>query len=121
MRLTQPLVHHRTQEISGRDLILIIGGLFLLWKSTTRSMSGWKARRGRPRGRAQGRHLASVLVQIALLDIVFSLDSVITAVGHGQPVAVMIAAIVIAVGIMMWRLGPQATSSNIIRPSRCWR
>ena len=107
MRLTQPLLTLGPQEISGRDLILLIGGMFLLWKSTREIHE-------RLEGAAEAGHhaarkadtMASVLTQIALLDIVFSLDSVITAVGMVSEVAIMIAAIVIAVGIMMWASGP---------------
>ena len=107
MRLTRPLFTIGPQEISGRDLILLLGGLFLLWKSTREIHE-------RLEGAAEAGHaatrkantMASVLTQIALLDIVFSLDSVITAVGMAKEVAVMIAAIVIAVGIMMWASGP---------------
>ncbi len=102
MRLTQPLFTIGPQEISGRDLILLVGGMFLLWKSTTEiherlegvTEAGHKASR-------KANTMASVLTQIALLDIVFSLDSVITAVGMAKEVSIMIAAIVIAVGIMM--------------------
>ena len=107
MRLTRPLLTVGPQEISGRDLILLIGGVFLLWKSTREIHE-------RLEGVAEAGHRAarkadtmtSVLIQIALLDIVFSLDSVITAVGMVSEVAIMIAAIVIAVGIMMWASGP---------------
>jgi predicted tellurium resistance membrane protein TerC len=107
MRLTRPLFTVGPQEISGRDLILLLGGMFLLWKSTHEIHE-------RLEGTAEVVHQAglkantmtSVLTQIALLDIVFSLDSVITAVGMAKEVAVMIAAIVISVGIMMWASGP---------------
>ena len=107
MRLTRPFFTIGLQEISGRDLILLIGGMFLLWKSTTeiheRLEGAAEAARQASR---KANTMASVLTQIALLDIVFSLDSVITAVGMAQEVAIMIAAIVIAVGIMMWASGP---------------
>jgi predicted tellurium resistance membrane protein TerC len=105
MGLTRPLFGIFGQEISGRDLILLIGGMFLLWKST-------REIHDRLEGPEQHRHAAAaysfggVLVQIALLDIVFSLDSVITAVGMVDHVAIMIAAIVIAVVIMMFSAGP---------------
>jgi predicted tellurium resistance membrane protein TerC len=88
------------QEISGRDLVLIVGGLFLLGKSTheihgsLEGEDGEKSRRVAP-------SFTSVLIQILLLDIVFSLDSVITAVGMVDEVAVMIAAVVVAVGFML--------------------
>jgi predicted tellurium resistance membrane protein TerC len=107
MRLTRPLFTIGPQEISGRDLILLLGGMFLLWKSTHEIHE-------RLEGEAEAVHqaglktntMASVLTQIALLDIVFSLDSVITAVGMAKEVAVMVSAIVISVGIMMWASGP---------------
>ena len=100
MSLTAPMFTVLAQEISGRDMILIFGGLFLLGKSTFEihnSLEGHEAHR-------QGAVAASfggVLVQIAILDIVFSLDSVITAVGMANQVIVMILAIIIAVLVMM--------------------
>jgi predicted tellurium resistance membrane protein TerC len=107
MRLTKPFFTIGTQEISGRDLIMLLGGVFLLWKSTTEIHERLEgaAEAAREAGR-KANTMASVLTQIALLDIVFSLDSVITAVGMAKEVAIMIAAIVIAVGIMMWASGP---------------
>jgi predicted tellurium resistance membrane protein TerC len=100
IRLTAPLFTVLGQEISGRDLVLIVGGLFLLGKSTheihgsLEGEDGEKSRRVAP-------SFTSVLIQILLLDIVFSLDSVITAVGMVDEVAVMIAAVVVAVGFML--------------------
>jgi predicted tellurium resistance membrane protein TerC len=88
------------QDISGRDLILLGGGLFLLAKSTFELHERLEGEEGHSATRAAA-SFASVLVQIMLLDIVFSLDSVITAVGMADDVEVMIAAVVIAVGIMM--------------------
>ena len=88
------------QEISGRDVILITGGLFLLFKSTHEihnSLEGVEEDTSVPKVAG----LASVLVQIAILDIVFSLDSVITAVGLVEHVSIMAIAIIIAVGIML--------------------
>ena len=88
------------QEISGRDVILILGGLFLLYKSTHeihQSMEGIEEETSVPKVAG----LASILVQIAILDIVFSLDSVITAVGLVEHVSIMAIAIIIAVGIML--------------------
>lgn len=107
MRLTQPLLSVGPQEISGRDLILLLGGMFLLWKSTYEihdRLEGEDEAAHKAKGKTNT--MASVLTQIALLDIVFSLDSVITAIGMANEVAIMIAAIVIAVGIMMWASGP---------------
>jgi len=93
--------------VSGRDLILIGGGLFLLWKSTMEidnSLEGEEEQRD-VTGRAS---FVSVITQIAIIDIVFSLDSVITAVGMADHVEVMIAAVVVAVVVMMFLAGPIA-------------
>jgi len=100
MRLTQPLFEVFGREVSGRDLILIAGGLFLLTKSTREIHDKLE---GEEDGRSVGKvhSFAGVLIQIALLDIVFSLDSVITAVGVADHLSVMVIAIVVAVGFMM--------------------
>jgi predicted tellurium resistance membrane protein TerC len=107
MQLTTPLFT-LWQEISGRDLILIGGGLFLLWKSVHEihnALEGEEDENGdMTPARAPG--FAGVLVQIALIDIVFSLDSVITAVGLADEVAVMVLAIVISVAVMMLAAKP---------------
>jgi predicted tellurium resistance membrane protein TerC len=100
MRLTRPLFTTFGHAFSGRDLILLVGGLFLLWKSTREIHDKLEGEEGRQNVKG-GATFAGVLVQIALLDIVFSLDSVITAVGMARQVGVMIAAIVIAVLIML--------------------
>ena len=100
MTLKNPLFEVFSREFTGRDLILVGGGLFLLAKSTREihhSLMGDVAQH-KARGAAR---MASVLAQIAVLDIVFSLDSVITAIGLANHVVIMIAAIVIAVGVMM--------------------
>ena len=105
MRLTEPLFEVFAQAISGRDLILILGGLFLLGKSTQEihdKLEGESSHEGKERVAAT---FTGVLIQILLLDLVFSLDSVITAVGMAEQVAVMITAIVIAVGVMMLSAG----------------
>jgi predicted tellurium resistance membrane protein TerC len=104
--LTDPLFHIADHGFSGRDLILLIGGLFLIGKSTTEIHS--KLEGAEEHGAAGGPSVsfASVIIQILLLDIVFSLDSVITAVGMANEVGVMIAAIVIAVGVMLFASGP---------------
>ena len=101
MKLTAPLFSVFTGEISGRDLILIGGGLFLLWKSTLEihdSLEGEEE----ARVAKVSASFAAVLAQIAVLDVIFSLDSVITAVGLAQDVAVMIIAIIAAVIVMMF-------------------
>jgi predicted tellurium resistance membrane protein TerC len=98
--LTAPLFTVIGQEISGRDLILIAGGLFLLGKSTYEIHDKLEGEEGHASSRTRAT-LGGVIVQIVLLDIVFSLDSVITAVGMVDELAVMIAAVVIAVIIML--------------------
>src|SRR5688572_208729 len=100
IKLTAPLFTVVGQEISGRDLILILGGLFLLGKSTHEIHDRLEGEEGHSSAKAAS-SFASVLIQIALLDIVFSLDSVITAVGMVDQVSVMITAVVISVVIMM--------------------
>lgn len=101
MKLTTPLFSVFGEHISGRDLILIGGGLFLLWKSTFEIHSSLEGQEHTSLGAAVPGFL-SVLVQVALLDIIFSLDSVITAVGLVKHIEVMVVAIVIAVGVMLF-------------------
>jgi predicted tellurium resistance membrane protein TerC len=100
IRLTAPLFTAIGQEISGRDLILIFGGLFLLGKSTYEIHERLEGEEGHGSAKAVS-SFTSVLIQIALLDIVFSLDSVITAVGMVDEVWVMVTAVIISVLIMM--------------------
>jgi predicted tellurium resistance membrane protein TerC len=100
MRLTAPLFEILSQEISGRDLILIVGGLFLIGKSTFEIHDKLEGEEGRKSAKVYP-SFSSVIIQIILLDIVFSLDSVITAVGMVDKIAVMISAVVIAVIFMM--------------------
>ncbi len=104
MRLQASLFTVADVGISGRDLILIGGGLFLLAKSTLEIHNSLE---GEEHGGGSGKHagFASTLVQIAIIDIVFSLDSVITAVGLVDHLMVMIIAIVVAVGVMMFAAG----------------
>jgi predicted tellurium resistance membrane protein TerC len=99
-RLTTPLFTLIGHALSGRDLILILGGLFLLGKSTHEIHERLEGEQGHESARAAA-SFAGVLVQIALLDIVFSLDSVITAVGMVDDVKVMVVAVIISVLIMM--------------------
>jgi predicted tellurium resistance membrane protein TerC len=107
MRLTEPLftVPWVGHEISGRDLILLLGGLFLIAKSTHEIHENLEGVEGEGSARA-AKSFGGVVVQIMLLDIVFSLDSVITAVGMARSVAVMITAVVLAVLFMLWFSGP---------------
>lgn len=105
MGLTRPLFTLVGFEVTGRALILIAGGLFLLTKSTHEIHNNLEGE-DEHRGVRAAPSLMSVLVQICLLDIVFSLDSVITAVGMVDHVGIMIAAIVLAVAAMMFFAGP---------------
>ncbi|PYQ65160.1 MAG: hypothetical protein DMF53_06080 [Acidobacteria bacterium] len=104
-KLTSPLFTVLRQEISGRDLILIIGGLFLIFKATREIHERLEGEEGEANARVVAR-FSAVIVQILLLDIVFSLDSVITAVGMANHLAVMITAVVLAVAVMMWAAAP---------------
>jgi len=108
IRLTAPLFTILGQEISGRDLILIGGGLFLIGKSTHEIHGKLEGEEGERTSRTAA-NFGSIIVQILLLDIVFSLDSVITAVGMVDQLAVMVAAVVIAVGVMLIASGPIST------------
>jgi len=99
--LTAPLFTVLGQEISGRDVILILGGLFLLGKSTYEIHENLEGEEGHSSARVRAT-FASVLVQIILLDMVFSLDSVITAVGMVDQVSVMIAAVTVAILVMLF-------------------
>ena len=113
MRLTNNLFTVFEHGVSGRDLILFFGGLFLLFKSTMEiwhSVEGEEESEGTTGGAVKA-GFVGIILQIAVIDIVFSLDSVITAVGLVDNVQVMVAAIVIAVGVMMLAAG---TISNFI-------
>lgn len=108
MTLVEPMFTMFAHEISGRDLILIGGGLFLLWKSVHEihnSLEGEDDGNGGTAAAATAT-FGSVIAQIAVIDIVFSLDSVITAVGMVDELSVMVIAIVIAVGVMLFAAGP---------------
>jgi predicted tellurium resistance membrane protein TerC len=100
IRLTEPWFTVAGQEISGRDLILILGGLFLIGKSTYEIHDKLEAEEGHASKKVPT-SFVSVIVQIMMLDLVFSLDSVITAVGMAEDLWVMVTAVVVAVGIMM--------------------
>jgi predicted tellurium resistance membrane protein TerC len=105
VRLTAPLFSILGQEISGRDLILLGGGLFLLFKATREIHEKLEGEEGIASARVAP-SFAAVIGQIMLLDIVFSLDSVITAVGMADSVAVMVVAVVLSVAIMMFAAEP---------------
>lgn len=113
VKLTKPWFTIMSHEISGRDLVLILGGLFLLYKSTVEihekvtqeeDMSGHPL--GAPKPTKKAISFSSVIVQIMFLDIIFSLDSVITAVGMVDNLYVMMAAVIIAVIIMLLAVNP---------------
>jgi predicted tellurium resistance membrane protein TerC len=105
MGLTAPLFTVVGNEISGRDLILLIGGLFLIGKSTFEIHDKLEGEEGHASARVPA-SFAAIILQIMLLDAVFSLDSVITAIGMSEHIEVMVAAVMIAVGFMMWFAGP---------------
>ncbi|MEQ1662199.1 MAG: TerC family protein [Thiobacillus sp.] len=98
--LTAPFFTILEQEISGRDLILILGGLFLIWKSTGEIHQALEGEEGHASSAVKAT-FAAVILQIMVIDLVFSLDSIITAVGMVDQVEVMIAAVIVSVGLMM--------------------
>ncbi len=98
--LTEPLFTVLAQSISGRDLIMIAGGLFLLWKSTMEIHQLMEGEEGHASSAVRAT-FGAVVFQIILIDLVFSLDSIITAVGMVNEIPVMIAAVVVSVGLMM--------------------
>lgn len=101
MSLTAPFFHLFAHAFSGRDLILIGGGLFLLAKSTHEIHNALEGAEENQQAQVYA-SFAGILIQIAIIDIIFSLDSVITAVGLAQHISVMVLAIVISVGVMMF-------------------
>jgi predicted tellurium resistance membrane protein TerC len=105
VRLTAPLFCILGRPISGRDLILIGGGLFLLAKATIDIHESLEGEEGRSSARVRP-SFAAVITQIMALDIVFSLDSVITAVGMADEIIIMVTAVVLAVGVMMFSAKP---------------
>ena len=111
IRLTAPLFSILGRSISGRDLILIGGGLFLLAKATIEIHERLEGEEGHRSARVPP-SFAAVIIQIALLDIVFSLDSVITAVGMADEITIMVTAVILAVGVMMFSAGPISSFVN---------
>lgn len=108
--LTEPLLHlpffeGEVAEITGRDLILLLGGLFLLWKSTHEIHDKLEGKEGSASAKVAA-NFVSVIIQIMLLDIVFSLDSVITAVGIADNIVIMIIAVVVAAVVMVFTAKP---------------
>ncbi|MFT7723580.1 MAG: TerC family protein [Roseateles sp.] len=107
--MTEPLFHVFGFGFSGRDLILLGGGLFLIWKSTVEihgSLEGEDEAEAMSGSQAAKAAFGAAIVQIMLIDLVFSLDSIITAVGMVSDVRIMIAAVVASVGLMMLFAGP---------------
>ena len=103
--LTEPFFTVFGQAISGRDLILLGGGLFLLGKATLEIHDGLEGEEGHREAKVMP-SFAAVIAQIMALDIVFSLDSVITAVGMAEEISIMVVAVVLAVGVMMFSAEP---------------
>ena len=110
-RLTAPFFHIWQRPISGRDLILIGGGLFLLAKATVEIHERLEGEEGHSSARVRPSFTA-VILQIVILDIVFSLDSVITAVGMADDIAIMITAVILAVCVMMFSAAPISSFVN---------
>ncbi len=98
--LVAPLFTVWNQEISGRDLILIVGGLFLIWKSTGEIHQSLEGEEGHASSAVRAT-FAAVILQIMIIDLVFSLDSIITAVGMVDELAIMVAAVIVSVALMM--------------------
>jgi predicted tellurium resistance membrane protein TerC len=111
IRLTAPLFSILGRSISGRDLILMGGGLFLLAKATTEIHERLEGEEGHRSARVRP-SFAAVITQIAVLDLVFSLDSVITAVGMAEDIAIMVTAVILAVCVMMFSAGPISAFVN---------
>ncbi len=104
--LTAPIFTLVGMEVSGRDLILLGGGLFLLAKATTEIHESLEGTGGHAGANVVAASFGAILVQIVLIDAVFSLDSIITAVGLSDQIIVMITAVVIAIGVMLLAAGP---------------
>jgi predicted tellurium resistance membrane protein TerC len=104
MSLTAPLFSIFSHDVSGRDLILILGGLFLIFKSTKEIHEKLEGEEGHASVKVKPK-FSGIIFQILLLDIVFSLDSVITAVGMANQIAIMIAAVILAVAVMIVAAG----------------
>jgi predicted tellurium resistance membrane protein TerC len=111
IKLTAPFFYILGRPISGRDLILIGGGLFLLAKATIEIHERLEGEEGHSSARVRP-SFAAVIAQIAVLDIVFSLDSVITAVGMADEITIMVTAVILAVAVMMLSAGPISSFVN---------
>jgi predicted tellurium resistance membrane protein TerC len=111
IRVTAPLFYILGRPISGRDLILIVGGLFLLAKGTIEIHERLEGEEGHSSARVPP-SFAAVIIQIAVMDIVFSLDSVVTAVGMADEITIMVTAVILAVGVMMLSARPISSFVN---------
>lgn len=109
-RLTKPLVEIGSWDVTGKSLLLLFGGLFLIWKATKEihEKIDLKQEHGHQRAVPRNATLSKVVWQIMLLDVIFSLDSVVTAVGMARAIPVMVAANVLALGVMLWASKPIA-------------
>jgi len=105
--MTAPLFTITGTDISGRDLILLLGGLFLVWKSTKEVHQLTEGEEGHASGRVKA-SFSAIILQIIIIDMVFSLDSIITAIGMAQDIEIMVAAVVIACFVMYVSSGPVA-------------
>lgn len=104
--MTQPLFTVLGQGFSGRDLVLLLGGLFLLWKSVGEIHETFEGAEGGGASATVKNTFAGIILQIMVIDLVFSLDSIITAVGMVEQISVMVAAVIASVGLMMFFAGP---------------
>jgi len=111
IRLTAPFFYILGRPVSGRDLILVGGGLFLLAKATIEIHERLEGEEGHSSARVRP-SFAAVIIQIVVLDVVFSLDSVITAVGMADEITIMITAVILAVAVMMFSAGPISSFVN---------
>jgi predicted tellurium resistance membrane protein TerC len=111
-RFTQPLFTVAEHAFSGRDLILILGGIFLLAKGTSELHLNVSEVHDKPNKLHPFSRFSAVIIQIMLLDIIFSLDSVITAVGMAQEFIIMVLAIIAAIALMIWASGPLSRFIN---------
>lgn len=111
MKLTAPILVVGSNEISGRDLILLVGGLFLMYKSVN-EIHAKVEEADQPTKKVKKAKFSAIILQIILVDIVFSLDSVITAVGMVDEIGVMVAAVVTSVAVMMVAAGPISNFVN---------
>ncbi|MBL7940536.1 MAG: TerC family protein [Flavobacteriales bacterium] len=112
MGLQEPFFTFMDRPISGRDLVLIIGGLFLIWKATVEIHAKVEHKREKEGPHRKATSMASVVLQIIVIDIVFSLDSVITAVGMSNQLLIMSLAVIIAVLLMLFASAPIADFVN---------